>query len=1089
MFTVQRTLILLFVICLSVFLSACELQAGNEEEHPLSGIPLRSIGPALTSGRISDFAFHPQKNETYYVATASGGVWKTTNDGISWEHVFKNEGSYATGVVALLPSNPDVVWVGSGENNSQRSVGFGDGVYRSLDGGKSWQNLGLKDSGHISMIRFDPRDNNTVYVAAQGPLWNSGGDRGLYKSTDAGANWEAVLQVDEDTGANEFVIHPDQPDSIVASTYQRRRHVWTLINGGPGSGIHKTTDGGKTWREISSGLPEGEMGRIGLASAPSNPSVVYAIIESSAEEQGVYRSDNFGETWVKQSSYMTTSPQYYNELFVDPHDPDRVYSVSTFTHVSEDAGKTWTRLSFTNRHVDDHALWIDPANTDHLVIGGDGGIFESFDRGQMWRHVTNLPIVQFYRATPDNDEPFYNVCAGTQDNQTLCGPSRNTFTDGITNADWWIAQFGDGFKARIDPTDANVVYAQYQNGGLVRMDKISGERMSIAPQPAADENDYKWNWNSPLLISPHDHKRLYYGSEKLFRSDDRGESWVAVSGDLSRQLDRNKLEVMGRVWSVDSIAKNASTSIYGAMIALDESPIQENLLYVGTDDGLVRVSPNGGDTWTRVESFPGVPDMSLIEDIVASSHDANVAYAVIDNHKRGDHKPYVLKTSNQGGSWSLISKGLPERGSAHTIVEDPVDPSLLYVGTEFALFFSQDGGANWHKFTSLPTISVRDLEFQKREDDLVIGTFGLGIYILDDVSPLRSENADLKKQPTLFEPRDSWIYIPDSRRGWGGKGDYGIDRYAAENPPYGVVFSYYLPEEILSLKAQRQKAEKELAEQGEDTPYPDWESLRKEDREEEPSVVLTVSDAEGNVIRRVAGDSGKGFHRVAWDMRYPAVEPVNITTEPEFLPWQSPPTGPLAVPGEYQVRLSQRVLGEWKDLSGPQSFSLKPLFTGGLVADDQQARLRFELKAAELYRKVSGADRATAELESQVDHLLVAIAEAPAASEALAQRVRSAKVGLQDLRVLLSGDSTVSSRYEPVPLSLTGRIAFVIGGGWDSQAAVPAGYGDSLAIAEEQYTKVHAQLNELAAQVEALGSEAEALGAPWTPGRLPGLSQ
>ncbi|HKX55901.1 MAG TPA: hypothetical protein VJN01_07365, partial [Xanthomonadales bacterium] len=381
MITLQRVCILLSF----VLLTACELQAGSEDKHPLADMPLRSIGPALTSGRIADFAFHPDKQETYYVAVASGGVWKTTNDGISWEHVFKNEGSYATGVVVLKPSNPEVVWVGSGENNSQRSVGFGDGVYRSLDGGKSWQNLGLKDSGHISMIRFDPRDDNTVYVAAQGPLWNSGGDRGLYKSTDAGANWEAVLTVDADTGVNEFVIHPQRPDTLLASTYQRRRHVWTLINGGPGGGIHKSDDGGKTWREISSGLPEGDMGRIGLAAAPSNPAVVYAIVEAAEDEKGVYRSTDFGEHWVKQSSQMTTSPQYYNEIVVDPKDADRLYSLDTFSQVSEDAGKTWTRLSFTNRHVDDHALWIDPANTDHLIIGGDGGIFESFDRGQLWR--------------------------------------------------------------------------------------------------------------------------------------------------------------------------------------------------------------------------------------------------------------------------------------------------------------------------------------------------------------------------------------------------------------------------------------------------------------------------------------------------------------------------------------------------------------------------------------------------------------------------------------------------------------------------------------------------------------------------------
>ncbi|MCH8227698.1 MAG: glycosyl hydrolase, partial [Proteobacteria bacterium] len=557
------------------------------DEHPLSEIPLRSIGPALTSGRVSDFAFHPDHPEIHYVSMASGNLWKTDNNGITWAPVFEHEGSYAIGVVELDPGNPSTVWIGTGENNSQRSVGSGDGVYRSLDGGKSWKNMGLRDSGHISMIRIHPEHSNIVHVAAQGPLWSPGGDRGLYKTSDGGETWEQLLGIDENTGINEFVIDPANPDVIVASSYQRRRHVWTLINGGPGSGIHKTNDGGKTWRKIAGDLPSGDLGRIGLAMAPSAPNVLYAIIEAEEEDRGVYRSTDFGESWEKRSDHMTSSPQYYNELYVDPHNPERVYSVDTFTHVSADGGVSWEKISFKNRHVDDHALWIDPRNTKHLFIGGDGGVYESWDRGDSWRHVRNLPATQFYRVTPDNDYPFYNVCGGTQDNFTLCGPSRNTYTDGISNADWWVAQFGDGYKAQFDPTDANIVYAQYQYGGLARFDRVTGERLSITPQPGADENAYKWNWNSPLIISPHNHKRLYYGSERLFRSDDRGESWLAVSGDLSRKIDRNKLEVMGRVWSVDAIAKNLSTSMYGSLIALDESPLVEGLIYVGTDDGLI----------------------------------------------------------------------------------------------------------------------------------------------------------------------------------------------------------------------------------------------------------------------------------------------------------------------------------------------------------------------------------------------------------------------------------------------------------------------------------------------------------------------
>ncbi len=752
-----------FVLALGYYSSAYA-----QDDHPLSDIPLRSIGPALTSGRVSDFAVQPGHPEIQYVATAGGGLWKTVNRGTTWTPIFEDENSSSIGVVALDPKNPNIVWVGSGENNSQRSVGYGDGVYKSLDGGKNWTNMGLKNSGHISMIRFHPDNSDIIWVAAQGPLWNSGGDRGLYRTDDGGKTWTKILDIDPDTGVNEFVVNPDDPDVIVASTYQRRRHVWTLIDGGPGGGIHKTTDGGKTWRKIESELPEGDMGRIGLAAAPSEPNVIYAIIEADAKERGVYRSTDFGETWEKRSNHITSSPQYYNELYVDPSDPDRIYSIDTYTSVSEDGGKTWRQLSYKYKHVDDHAVWIDPDNTEHLYIGGDGGVFETWDRGETWRHVRNLPATQFYRVTPDNDAPFYNVCGGTQDNHSLCGPSRTRFTDGITNADWWIAQSGDGFKPQIDPTDANVVYAQSQNGGLGRFDRITGERLSITPRPGSGENNYKWNWSSPLIISPHNSSRLYYAAERLFRSDDRGESWQAVSGDLTRQIDRNALEVMGRVWSVDAVAKNASTSMYGSIVALDESPLVEGLLYVGTDDGLIQVSEDGGQNWRKTDSFGDVPNMSLVEDIIASQVDRDVAYAVFDNHKRGDFKPYVLRTSDRGRTWHMISSGLPTRGSAHTIAEDDVDPNLLFVGTEFGLFFTNDGAATWHELTSLPTVAVRDLEIQRREDDLVVGTFGRGIYILDDYSPLRSSSLNSEAAATLF--RDSrCLALRSGRPSWLGR--------------------------------------------------------------------------------------------------------------------------------------------------------------------------------------------------------------------------------------------------------------------------------------------------------------------------------
>jgi len=1071
------TMLALIALSLPVLIQAAE--------HPLAGIPLRNIGPALTSGRVADFAFHPVKNQTFYVAMASGGVWKTENNGITWKPVFDNEGSFAIGVVEINPSNPNIVWVGSGENNAQRSVGYGDGVYKSVDGGKSWKNMGLKESGHISMIRFHPGDSNTIYVAAQGPLWSPGGDRGLYRSTDGGANWKRILDIDENTGINEFVIDPANPDVIVASSYQRRRHVWTLINGGPGSGIHKTINGGVSWHKIDSGLPKGDLGRIGLAAAPSAPNMIYAIIEADEKGKGVYRSTDFGESWDKRSDHMTSSPQYYNELYVDPQNPERVYSVDTFTHVSADGGESWEKISFKHRHVDDHALWIDPIDTAHLYIGGDGGVYESWDRGELWRHVRNLPTTQFYRATPDNDAPFYNVCAGTQDNFTLCGPSRNTYTDGITNVDWWVAQFGDGFKAQIDPTDANVVYAQAQYGALARFDRITGEALQITPMPGADEKNYNWNWNAPLIISPHDNRRLYYGAERLFRSDNRGESWKAISGDLSRDLDRNKLDVMGRVWSVDAIAKNVSTSTYGALIAVDESPLAEGLIYAGTDDGLIHVTSDGGGKWSTVDSFRGVPDMSLVEDIISSFHDADVAYAVIDNHKRGDYKPYVLKTENRGKSWTLISNNLPERGTAHTIIEDHVDSNLLFVGTEFGLFFSNNGGDSWTELTSLPTVAVRDLEIQRREGDLVVGTFGRGVYILDDYSSLRLSTSTLEAGVNLFGVRDAWLYMPDSRRGWGGKGDWGVGRYTADNPPYGAVFAYYLPEDLQSLKEQRHKAEKKLAKDGGDNPYPGWDQLRREDREEAPSVTLTVRDASGNVVQRIDAPAGKGFHRVAWNMRYPAPDPVKLKPKTDYAPWMSPPKGPMAIPGNYSVTMSKRVSGELVEIAPAQSFALKPLFEGGLVTDDRQSLLDFEMQSAALYRAVTGANSAAKEIQGRIDHLLKAATDTPSSSESHAKSLRALNTRMQDLQVRLNGDSTISDRAEKVPMSITGRISTIVGGHWDSQSAVTGNYRDSYAIADQQFRGVVTELKAIANDLAEVEAALQAEGAPWTPGRIP----
>ena len=1066
------------------------LQAADD--HPLASIELRPIGPAITSGRISDFAFHPERKHEFYVATASGNLWKTENNGITWQALADGEASFSFGVVELDPNDPNVVWAGSGENNSQRSVAYGDGVYKSVDGGKSWTNVGLANSDHISQIWIDPADSDTVLVASQGPLWSAGGDRGLYRTTDGGETWEAILSIDEHTGVNEFVVDPGDADVIVASTYQRRRHVWALVHGGPGSGIHRTTDGGKTWTEISSGLPTGDLGRIGLAGAPSEPAMIYAIIEADEEGQGVYRSTDFGVTWEKRSDYASGSAQYYNELTVDPHNPDRVYSVATISVVSEDGGKTWSPIGQEWRHVDDHALWIDPDNTDHLIIGGDGGIYETYDRGANWRFMDNLSIAQFYRIQPDNAEPFYNVCGGTQDNNSLCGPSRTTVMHGITNSDWHMVLGGDGYEPQIDPEDPNIVYTQYQYGGLARYDRSTQERVYIVPHPESGENNYKWNWNTPLIVSPHDRERIYYAAEQLFRSDDRGNTWRAVSGDLTRQIDRNALEVMGRVQSVDAIAKNRSTSIYGAAIGLSESPLVEGLIYVGTDDGVMNVTEDGGETWRQNMRFRGVPDMSLIEDVQASMHDDDVVYMAIDNHKRGDYKPYVLKSSDRGRSWSSISGNLPERGSAHTIVEDHVDPDLLFVGTEFGVFFTQDGGENWHQLKgNFPTIAVRDLEIQRRENDLVVGTFGRGIYILDDYTPLRtSADAVNSGDAHVFAPRDSWIYIEGDLWGQMKKGFLGENFFTAPNPPYGQVFTYYLPESLETLKKQRRKAEAEKAEAGEDTPYPSWDELRAEDREEAPSVILEIRDADGEVVGRVAGNTSKGLHRTAWDLRLPAPDPVSLVKPSGWIPpWASQPRGPLATPGDYTMTLMKRQGGELSQLAEPVAFALKSLPQSPETSNDPGGVQAYQQMAADLFRAVRGAVALSAEMDTRIAHLKAGITATPAATEAEANELRRIAAALADVNVRLNGDTTISSRQEPVPWSVARRASVVYQWLLDTRSPTPGLYEESYAVAASEFDGVLRDLTVLEADLARLEARLESLGAPHTPGRVPEWSK
>ncbi len=1066
---------------------ADEVKSTEPEEPALykvktPGLKFREIGPALTSGRISDFAVNPDDPSEYYVGVASGGVWKTTNRGITFKPIFDREGSYSIGCVTMDPNNHHVIWVGTGENNNQRSVAYGDGVYRSLDGGKSWKNMGLKESEHIGMIAVDPRDSNIVFVAAYGPLWSAGGDRGLYRSTDGGENWEAVLTVSEHTGVSEVHMDPREPDVMYAVAHQRRRHVFTFIDGGPESALYKSTDGGSNWRKIKRGFPEGHLGRIGLAVSPVNPDVVYAIVEAQADKGGFYRSSDRGETWERRSDY-SSSGNYYQEIIADPEDVDRVYSMDTYGQVTLDGGKTWSRTGEKNKHVDNHALWIDPDNPRYLLNGNDGGIYESYDRGATWRFMTNLPITQFYRVAVDNAEPFYGVYGGTQDNYSLGGPSRTTSPNGIANEDWFVTQGGDGFESQIDPLDPNIVYAQSQYGNLSRFDRKSGERIGIKPREKAGENAYNWNWDAPLLISPHLNTRLYFAADLVFRSDDRGDSWEAVSGDLSRQLDRNKLEVMGQVWPMDAVAKHRSTSKYGAVVALEESTLSEGLLYAGTDDGLIHVTEDGGSNWTRHESFPGVPEMTYVNAIIPSQHDRNTVYAAFNNHKRGDFKPYVLKSTDLGQTWSSIAANLPERGSVYTIAEDHVKPGLLFVGTEFGVHYTLDGGQHWKKLgRGLPTIAVRDMAIQRRENDLVLATFGRGFYVLDDYAPLRDLSEDvIEADGHMFTVSDGRMFLPYSRIGGRDKGFQGETFYTAPNPDVGAKITYYYKETVKTAKETREAEEAKRFKKKEPVDYPSYEELRAEEDAEEAFLLVTILDQQDAVVRNIRRPAREGIQRVNWDLRFP-----NITSASSRGGGRrrGGGSGILVLPGTYKVALSQSIDGEITRLTEPVSFEVTTLDNRSLPATDRGALVEFQAKLAKLNQALTGARQATENLGERIRLYDGALKAVLAPSADVHRQVRDLESAVDDARRSLFGDRTLQQLDRDQPPSIANRVSSIVFSGFGSTSDPTETQRLVYALIEEEFDPVIERINRLVTvDAPAIETRLDELGAPWTPGR------
>lgn len=1089
-------LIPLLLVALLVVTAAPPADGAQEDDdgtrmkaETFAGLELRGIGPALMSGRIADIAIHPQDPSTWYVAVGSGGVWKTTNAGTTWEPIFDGEGSYSIGCVTIDPSNPAVVWVGTGENVSGRHVGYGDGVYRSRDGGASWEKMGLAESEHIGTILVDPREGNTVYVAAQGPLWSPGGDRGLFESSDGGETWEKILGGGDYTGVNEVVMDPRDPDVLYASTHQRFRNVAALINGGPESGIHKSTDGGKTWRELKQGLPEEDMGKIGLAVSPQDPDVVYATVELAHRTGAFYRSTNGGETWEKRSDYVSggTGPHYYQEIFASPHAFDRIYQMDVLMHVSEDGGKTFRPVSSEHRHVDNHALAFDPRDPNYLLSGTDGGLYESWDLGETWKFIANLPVTQFYKVAVDYDEPFYHIIGGTQDNNTQYGPSRTDNVQGIRNSDWIVPLFADGHQPAIDPTDPDIIYCEWQEGNLMRYDRVTGETIYIQPQPEKGEASERFNWDAPILISAHDPARLYYASQRMWRSDDRGDRWRPVSGDLTRGEDRLTLPMMGRVWSFDAVWDFVAMSKYGTITSLAESPLDEDLLYAGTDDGLIQVSEDGGATWRTADDLPDVPERFFVNDIKADLHDVNTVYVVVDQHKTGDFSPYIYKSTDRGRSWTSIAGDLPDRHVVWRIVQDHIDPELLFAGTELGLFFTVDGGRTWIELTGgVPTISFRDLAIQRRENDLVGASFGRGFFVLDDYSPLRTVSETLlEEEVALFPVRRAWWYFERRPLGGDEKASQGAAFFTAPNPPFGAVFTYYLSEGLQTRKEARREREKEIEKEQGDTPYPGWETIRKEELEEDPAILLTVRDANGDVVRRLTGPVDAGFHRIAWDLRYPAPTAWKPASDD---PWDEPEKGFLVAPGTCSVHLAKRVDGVVTDLGTPQSFEVVPLRSRGLPGAAPDDVAAFWQEIAEFTRRTDGANEALKEAGKRLDAIKEALARSKVPHAQLDEETRILERRLEELSDRLRGNRLRRRFKDPGPVSILRRLEVAKSGVFMSTYGPTPTHRRSLEIAAEEFAAFGRELDRiLTEELPALQRDLEAAGVPWTPGRgVPG---
>lgn len=982
----------LLTLCFSFSSLAPHSHAQSSAATPVApalfkSLQFRALGPAIMGGRIDDFAVVETDPHIIYAATASGGLWKTTNNGTTWEPLFDQQSHSSIGDVTVAPSNPEIVWAGSGEANNRQSSSWGNGIYKSTNGGKTWEHMGLKDSHHIGRIVIHPTKPDIVYVAATGHLWGPNKERGLYKTTDGGKTWTNTKFINEDTGFIDVALDPNEPDTLYAAAYQRRRTPFGFQGGGPGSGLYKTTDGGATWKKLIEGLPVGDAGRIGLDIWRKDTKVIYLTYEH-ATESGVYRSDDKGTTWRKLSS-INPRPMYYSQLRLDPQNDQRVYLLGASWYVSDNGGRSFTPVR-QQVHGDYHALWINPTNPNHLISGSDGGIQFSYDKGKNWDYVNTIPLGQFYEVGFDFRQPYW-VYGGLQDNGAWGAPSATLTQQGVTNDEWIRVGGGDGFYTLVDPHDPDTVYTESQNAGLLRLDRATGEAKFIKPQvPAqsAESPKFRFDWNAPLLISPHDSRTIYLGGNRLFISKNRGDDWTWTE-DLTKNLDRNKLTIMGIIPKANVLSGHDGQESYGHIVTLAESPLKPGILWIGTDDGNLQVSQDGGKTWANVtDNMPGVPANTYITRVIASHAQESRAYVAFDGHRNDDFKPYIFVTEDFGATWQLLTNGLPH--PANVIREHPRNPNLLFAGTEFGLWVSFNRGALWQQFKSnLPTVPIDDIAIHPRENDLILGTHGRSIWILDDLTPLEQMTETIAASDAfLFNTRPAIAW-----RIYSHKGSTGNKLYAAPNPPAGAVISYYLREKPTE------------------------------------TVKLSISDAQGNLIRELTLPNDPGVQRAVWDLRYPSPAlSSSASGERAQTPAQAAANpggfglarGPRVLPGEYQIKLQIGAHQFTQTLRVEEDPRIK------LAPAELAARLQTLLAVNRLQKSAFETQRRLVSLHSEITSVQDALKKQPSAPEVLTKAAETLSEQISELQKRVMPqlvNQMMSEAAGPTEITVTPLIA------------------------------------------------------------------